>query len=117
MLKEIEAAQVDLVLLDVSLTNAQWEGRLVNGVELCQILKGKTSRRLPVLLATASFLEASGTDGCLEKPVYDSTVLVEKARQLMEQITSLQASQSTPISVFAACGKTLIPSFRTESAE
>jgi CheY-like chemotaxis protein len=84
MLKEIEAAQVDLVLLDVSLTNAQWEGRLVNGLELCQILKGKTTRGLPVLLATASFLEASGTDGCLEKPVYDSTVLVEKARQLME---------------------------------
>jgi two-component system cell cycle response regulator DivK len=30
------------------------------------------------------FLEPSGADGYLEKPVYDSTVLVEKARQLME---------------------------------
>jgi hypothetical protein len=29
------------------------------------------------------FLEASGADGYLEKP-YDSAVLVEKARQLME---------------------------------
>ena len=76
MLKEIEAAQVDLVLLDVSLTNAQWEGRLVNGVELCQILKRKSPRRRS--------LEASGADGYLEKPVYDSSVLVEKARQLME---------------------------------
>ena len=28
------------------------------------------------------FLEASGADGYLEKPVYDSTVLVEKTRQL-----------------------------------
>jgi hypothetical protein len=30
------------------------------------------------------FLEASGTDGYLEKPAYDSAVLVEEARQLMQ---------------------------------
>ena len=92
ILEEVEAGAVDLVLLDVSLTNAQWEGRLVNGIELCQILKKKSPRRLPVLLATAHtmsgdrerFLEASGADGYLEKPVYDSAVLVEKARQLMD---------------------------------
>jgi two-component system cell cycle response regulator DivK len=89
MSKEIEAAEVDLVLVDVSLTNAQWEGQLVNGVELC---KRKSPRRLPVLLATAHtmsgdrerFLEPSGADGHLAKPAYDRTVLVEKARQLME---------------------------------
>ncbi len=92
ILEEVEAGKVDLVLLDVSLTNAQWEGQPVNGVELCQILKKKSPRRLPVLLATAHtmsgdrerFLEASGADGYLEKPVYDSALLVEKARQLME---------------------------------
>ena len=63
-----------------------------SGVELCQILQRKSPRRLPVVLATAHtmsgdrerFLEPSGADGYLEKPVYDSTVLVEKARQLME---------------------------------
>jgi CheY-like chemotaxis protein len=92
MLKEIEAGEVDLVLLDVSLTSAQWQGQIVNGVELCQILKKKSPRRLPVLLATAHtmsgdrerFLEASGADGCLEKPVYDSAALVEKSSQLMD---------------------------------
>lgn len=92
MLKEVERGRVDLVLLDISLTNAQWEGQFVNGVELCQILKKRSPRRLPVLLATAHamsgdrerFLEASGADGYLEKPVYDSALLVEKARQLME---------------------------------
>jgi two-component system cell cycle response regulator DivK len=92
MLKEVEAGEVDLILLDVSLTNAQWEGQLINGVELCQILKKKSPRRLPVLLATAHtmsgdrerFLEASGADGYLEKPVYDSALLVEKARKLMD---------------------------------
>ena len=76
----------------VALTSAEWEGQLVNGVELCQIFKQKSSRRLPVLLATAHamsgdrerFLKTSGADGYLEKPVYDSAVLVAKVRELIE---------------------------------
>lgn len=92
ILKEVEAGEVDLVLLDVSLSNAQWESRAVNGVELCQILKSKSPRRLPVLLVTAHamsgdrerFLAASGADGYLEKPVYDSALLVDTVCQLME---------------------------------
>lgn len=92
ILAEIESGTVDLILLDVSLTSAEWEGQLVNGVELCQILKQKSSRRLPVLLATAHamsgdrerFLKTSGADGYLEKPVYDSALLVAKVRELME---------------------------------
>ena len=92
ILAEVEAGEVDLILLDVSLTSAEWEGQLVNGVELCQIFKRKSSRRLPVLLATAHamsgdrerFLKTSGADGYLEKPVYDSALLVAKVRELME---------------------------------
>lgn len=92
ILAEVEAGTVDLILLDVSLSNAEWEGQLINGVELCRILKGKSSRHLPVLLATAHamsgdrerLLQASGADGYLEKPVYDSTLLVAKVRELMD---------------------------------
>jgi CheY-like chemotaxis protein len=91
ILREVAAGEVDLVLLDVSLTNAEWDGRNVNGVELCRILKEKSPRRLPVLLATAHamsgdrdrLLESSGADGYLEKPVYDSAQLVAKVRELM----------------------------------
>jgi two-component system, cell cycle response regulator DivK len=91
ILAQIESGTVDLILLDVSLTSAEWEGQLVNGVELCQIFKQKSSRRLPVLLATAHamsgdrerFLKTSGADGYLEKPVYDSALLVAKVRELM----------------------------------
>ena len=83
--------EIDLVLLDVSLTNSEWEGRTINGVELCRMLKEKSVRRLPVLLATAHamsgdrerLLESSGADGYLEKPVYDSAILVEKVRSLI----------------------------------
>ena len=91
MLREVAAGEVDLVLLDVSLTNAEWDGRNVNGVELCRLLKEKSPRRLPVLLATAHamsgdrerLLESSGADGYLEKPVYESAQLVAKVRELM----------------------------------
>lgn len=91
MLRELSAGEVDLVLLDVSLTNAEWDGRSINGVELCRLLKEKAPRRLPVLLATAHamsgdrerLLESSGADGYLEKPVYDSAQLVAKARELL----------------------------------
>ena len=82
--------QWDLTL--AGLTNAEWQGKLVDGVELCRILKEKSPKHLPVLLATAHamagdrerFLEASGADGYLEKPVYDSAALVAKVRELME---------------------------------
>jgi len=91
ILREVATGEVDLVLLDVSLTNAEWDGRSINGVELCRLLKEKSPRRLPVLLATAHamsgdrerLLESSGADGYLEKPVYDSAQLVAKVRELM----------------------------------
>ena len=91
ILREIAAGEVDLVLLDVSLTNAEWDGRNINGVELCRLLKENSPGRLSVLLATAHamsgdrerLLESSGADGYLEKPVYDSAQLVAKVRELM----------------------------------
>lgn len=91
MLRELSNGEVDLVLLDVSLTNAEWDGRSINGVELCRILKEKSPRRLPVILATAHamsgdrerLLESSGADGYLQKPVYDSAQLVAKVRELL----------------------------------
>lgn len=91
ILNLVASGEIDLVLLDVSLTNSEWEGRAINGVELCRLLKENSPRRLPVLLATAHamsgdrerLLESSGADGYLEKPVYDSAVLVEKIRSLI----------------------------------
>jgi two-component system cell cycle response regulator DivK len=91
ILREVGSGEVDLVLLDVSLTNAEWDGRSINGVELCRLLKEKSPRRLPVILATAHamsgdrerLLESSGADGYLQKPVYDSAQLVAKVRELM----------------------------------
>ena len=91
ILEQAASGEIDLVLLDISLTNSEWEGRAINGVELCRMVKEKSPRHLPVLLATAHamsgdrerFLETSGADGYLEKPIYDSAILVEKVRSLI----------------------------------
>ena len=91
ILEHVASGEIDLVLLDVSLTNSEWEGCAINGVELCRMVKEKSPRRMPVLLATAHamsgdrerFLETSGADGYLEKPIYDSEILVEKVRSLI----------------------------------
>ena len=91
ILEHAASGKIDLVLLDISLTNSEWDGRAINGVELCRMVKEKSPGRLPVLLATAHamsgdrerFLETSGADGYLEKPVYDSAILVEKVRSLI----------------------------------
>ena len=92
ILGHVASGEIDLVLLDVSLNHSEWEGRAIGGVELCRMLKEKSPRRLPVLLATAHamsgdrerLLEASGADGYLEKPIYDSALLVETVRSLLE---------------------------------
>lgn len=91
ILAEVEAGRADAVLLDVSLTNSAWDGQPINGIELCRLLKSRSPRPLPVMLVTAHamsgdrerFIEASGADAYLEKPVYDSADLVTKVRELL----------------------------------
>ncbi len=91
ILAEVEAGRIDLVVLDVSLSNAEWEGEPIDGVALGRLLKGKSSRPLPILLATAHamagdrerLLAASGAEDYLEKPIYDADLLVEKVQRLL----------------------------------
>lgn len=91
MVAAVEAGQIVVAVLDVSLSASEWEGRLLDGVELAQLLKKKSPRPLPILLATAHamsgdrerLLAASGADDYLEKPVYDAQSLVNKIKELM----------------------------------
>lgn len=92
ILAEVEADRVDLVVLDVSLSNAEWQGRLIDGVELGRLLKERSSRHIPVLLATAhamagdreQLLRASGAEDYVEKPVFEAQQLVDKVRRLLK---------------------------------
>jgi two-component system cell cycle response regulator DivK len=95
MLAEVESGRVHVVVLDVSLSGTEWQGRPIDGVELSRLLKQHaethTGRPLPILLATAHalagdrerLLAASGADDYLEKPVFDPAQLVGKILSLL----------------------------------
>lgn len=91
MVAAVEAGQIAVAVLDVSLSASEWEGRLLDGVELAQLLKKKSPRPLPILLATAHamqgdrerLLASSGADDYLEKPVYDAQLLVKRVKSLV----------------------------------
>jgi CheY-like chemotaxis protein len=95
MLTALSEGRVHVAVVDVSLNEANWEGRRVDGVELTRLLKSqaeKLGRHLPVLLSTAHamagdrerLLAESGADDYLEKPVYEAAQLVEKVRALLK---------------------------------
>lgn len=87
-----EAPVLDLVLMDVSLSNTKVGGVAVDGLELTRRLKSlpKAPR---VLLATAHamrgdrerFLAESGADGYVAKPITDHGFLVETVRSLLKE--------------------------------
>jgi CheY-like chemotaxis protein len=91
ILRHVEAGNVDIAILDVSLSGTEWEGRPVDGVQLTRLLKERSPRPLPILLATAHamagdrerLLAASGADDYIQKPVYDAQELVNKVRRLL----------------------------------
>ena len=99
MLREVEEGSVDLVLLDISLSHAEWEGKPIDGVALCRLIKARSPRSLPVVLVTAHamagdedrLLRESTANGYLQKPIFEADLLVAKIRALL----------STPSSGFA----------------
>lgn len=94
ILEDVAAGKLHLAVLDVSLSNARWNGQAIDGVQLAHLIRQHAAGsgvKLPILLASAHamagdrerFLSASGADDYLEKPVYDAGELVEKVRRLL----------------------------------
>ena len=84
--------QADVILMDVSLAHSLLEGKPVDGIKLTQLLKAHPiTADLPVILVTAhamqgdreSFLEQSGADGYISKPVIDHQKFVDDIAALM----------------------------------
>lgn len=105
VLAQARAGAVDLILLDVSLANFTYQNRAIDGLELSRLLKDDpATRKLPILLATAHamvgdrerFLEASGADEYLQKPIYDSEVLVEKVRSMLNREPASSSGVNDP---------------------
>lgn len=86
-----ESGTVDIILMDVSLSHSMYEGKPVDGIKITQILKANPkTANLPIILVTAhamegdreNFLNQSGADGYISKPVVDH-------QEFVDQITAL----------------------------
>ena len=91
ILREVDSRTLALAILDISLSASRFQGELIDGVRLAQMLKQRLPK-LPILIATAHamtgdrerLMQASGADGYLEKPIYDAQLLVEKVKELLK---------------------------------
>ncbi len=82
-----QSGEIDLILMDVSLSHSVYQGQAVDGVKITQLLKADpTTAKLPVILVTAhamegdqeNFLKQSGADGYISKPVIDHQQFVNQ---------------------------------------
>ncbi len=82
------------IIMDVSLTNSQWQGENVDGVFITKLLKADpTSAKVPVMLATAhamsgdreKFLRDSGAEGYLSKPIHDPDAFIKAVREVVDK--------------------------------
>jgi CheY-like chemotaxis protein len=94
ILRLAQAHEVDVILLDVSLSQSTFRGEAVDGIRIAQLLKGDPkSSSIPIILVTAhamrgdreAFLAQSGADGYIAKPVVDHEEMVNQVRQVLSR--------------------------------
>jgi CheY-like chemotaxis protein len=92
VMRTAQAGEVDIILMDVSLSHSVYQGKAVDGLKITQILKADpNTAKLPIILVTAhamegdreSFLQQSGADGYISKPVVDHQEFVNKILTLL----------------------------------
>jgi len=88
---QCQAGNVHLVLMDVNLPGAQWEGQAVSGADLARLLKSHPqTTHIPIILVTAyamvterqALLAASQADEFWTKPITDYDALLVAIAQL-----------------------------------
>jgi two-component system cell cycle response regulator DivK len=84
--------EADVILMDVSLSRSVYQGKPVDGIKITQMLKSDpNTANLPIILVTAhamqgdreSFLEQSGADAYISKPVVDHQGFVDQIVALL----------------------------------
>lgn len=94
LMRHVAGGAVDLVIMDVSLANARWQGRAVSGVDLCRLLRrDPRSAGIPIVIATAHAMRGdeerliaeTGADGYIAKPIVDHEEFVRRIVGLLEE--------------------------------
>lgn len=91
--RRTQAGEIDLMLMDVNLPEAQWNGEEVSGADIAQILKADSqTASIPIILVTAyamqgeqqKLLATSQADGFFAKPITEYEPLLQLMNQLHE---------------------------------
>jgi two-component system, cell cycle response regulator DivK len=94
VMKIAHSREVDLILMDVSLSHSVYQGKPVDGIQITQMLKADPeTASLPIILVTAhamegdreNFLLQSGADDYISKPVVDHQQFVDQIVALLPQ--------------------------------
>jgi CheY-like chemotaxis protein len=94
VLERARSGEVDVIIMDVSLSNSEWDGAPVDGLEISRRLKkDPVAGAIPILLATAhamkgsreNFLRASGADDYISKPIVSADELVARIQALIDK--------------------------------
>lgn len=81
-----QTGTVALILMDISLAHSTYQGKLLNGIKITQMLKANPmSAKVPIILVTAEggqderekFLKVSGADEYITKPIVDQQQFVD----------------------------------------
>ena len=92
VMKIAQSHEIDLILMDVSLSRSVYQGKSVDGIKITQMLKSDPqTANLPVILVTAhamegdreNFLNQSGADGYISKPVVDHQLFIDQIMALL----------------------------------
>ena len=84
--------EADLILMDVSLSHSVYQGKSIDCIKITQLLKtDPQTASLPIILVSANlmagdrefFLDHSGADGVISKPVVDHQDFVNQIKALL----------------------------------
>lgn len=96
-----QAGEVDLVMMDINLPEAQWQGQPVSGADIARILKNNSqTASIAIILVTAyamlteqqALLAASQADQFCAKPITDYAALLELIAQSCYTASGLNAT-------------------------
>jgi CheY-like chemotaxis protein len=94
VLERVRSGEIALVVMDVSLARSSLNGRPVNGVDLCRMIKADPpTASIPVLIATAHamrgdaerLVQESGADGYVAKPIVDHAGFVQRIADMVRE--------------------------------